>query len=49
MWGRCVRFRKAERFSDGGNEGVLSSVASIRSELYGSLGATGHGHGTPKA
>ncbi|WP_406261852.1 L-serine ammonia-lyase [Streptomyces chartreusis] len=31
------------------NEGVLSSVASIRSELYGSLGATGHGHGTPKA
>ncbi|MGC9544238.1 L-serine ammonia-lyase [Streptomyces sp. UG1] len=31
------------------NEGVLPSVASIRSELYGSLGATGHGHGTPKA
>ncbi|CAM5496304.1 MULTISPECIES: L-serine ammonia-lyase [Streptomyces] len=31
------------------NEGVLSSVASIRAELYGSLGATGHGHGTPKA
>ncbi|MGW7408800.1 L-serine ammonia-lyase [Streptomyces sp. NPDC054833] len=31
------------------NEGVLESVASIRSELYGSLGATGHGHGTPKA
>ncbi|ELS56620.1 L-serine ammonia-lyase [Streptomyces viridochromogenes] len=32
-----------------GNEGVLPAVASIRSELYGSLGATGHGHGTPKA
>ncbi|MFF3465421.1 L-serine ammonia-lyase [Streptomyces sp. NPDC001984] len=31
------------------NEGVLDSVVSIRSELYGSLGATGHGHGTPKA
>ncbi|MEU0057165.1 MULTISPECIES: L-serine ammonia-lyase [unclassified Streptomyces] len=31
------------------NEGLLSSVASVRSELYGSLGATGHGHGTPKA
>ncbi|MEU3985053.1 L-serine ammonia-lyase [Streptomyces sp. NPDC026672] len=31
------------------NEGLLDPVASIRSELYGSLGATGHGHGTPKA
>src|SRR5690242_18840189 len=31
------------------NEELLPSVASIRSELYGSLGATGHGHGTPKA
>jgi L-serine dehydratase len=31
------------------NEGLLGSVASLRSELYGSLGATGHGHGTPKA
>ncbi|GAA4074688.1 L-serine ammonia-lyase [Streptomyces shaanxiensis] len=31
------------------NEDLLSSVASVRSELYGSLGATGHGHGTPKA
>jgi L-serine dehydratase len=30
-------------------EDVLSSVASVRAELYGSLGATGHGHGTPKA
>ncbi|WP_229070335.1 L-serine ammonia-lyase [Actinoplanes sp. DH11] len=24
-------------------------VASVRAELFGSLGATGHGHGTPKA
>src|SRR5689334_9441598 len=31
------------------NEGLLDSVASVRAELYGSLGATGHGHGTPKA
>ncbi|MFS4093452.1 L-serine ammonia-lyase [Streptomyces sp. AF1A] len=31
------------------NEGLLESTASVRTELYGSLGATGHGHGTPKA
>ncbi|MFD8611244.1 L-serine ammonia-lyase [Streptomyces sp. NPDC059631] len=31
------------------SEGVLEPVASLRAELYGSLGATGHGHGTPKA
>ncbi|MER7973641.1 MULTISPECIES: L-serine ammonia-lyase [unclassified Streptomyces] len=31
------------------NEGLLDGVASVRCELYGSLGATGHGHGTPKA
>ncbi|MET7458550.1 L-serine ammonia-lyase [Streptomyces sp. NPDC005574] len=31
------------------NEDLLGSVASARAELYGSLGATGHGHGTPKA
>ncbi|GGQ55794.1 L-serine ammonia-lyase [Kitasatospora griseola] len=30
-------------------EGLLDQVASLRAELYGSLGATGHGHGTPKA
>ncbi|WP_042374319.1 L-serine ammonia-lyase [Streptacidiphilus neutrinimicus] len=30
-------------------EGQLSDVASLRAELFGSLGATGHGHGTPKA
>ncbi|MFF2100790.1 L-serine ammonia-lyase [Streptomyces sp. NPDC058202] len=31
------------------NEELLAPVTSIRTELYGSLGATGHGHGTPKA
>ncbi|MGW8875094.1 L-serine ammonia-lyase [Streptomyces mirabilis] len=31
------------------NEELLDSVVSVRAELYGSLGATGHGHGTPKA
>ncbi|WP_326785404.1 L-serine ammonia-lyase [Streptomyces sp. NBC_00151] len=31
------------------NEDLLAPVTSIRAELYGSLGATGHGHGTPKA
>ncbi|MEV0849827.1 L-serine ammonia-lyase [Streptomyces sp. NPDC049954] len=31
------------------NEGLLAPTASVRAELFGSLGATGHGHGTPKA
>jgi L-serine dehydratase len=31
------------------NEELLAPVTAIRAELYGSLGATGHGHGTPKA
>ncbi|MGH4033652.1 L-serine ammonia-lyase [Actinomycetota bacterium Odt1-20B] len=31
------------------NEDLLQRTATIRAELYGSLGATGHGHGTPKA
>ena len=31
------------------NEGALAQTATVRAELYGSLGATGHGHGTPKA
>jgi L-serine dehydratase len=31
------------------NEGLLDPTVSVRTELYGSLGATGHGHGTPKA
>jgi L-serine dehydratase len=29
-------------------DGLLDRVATIRSELYGSLGATGKGHGTDK-
>ncbi|MDF3289303.1 MULTISPECIES: L-serine ammonia-lyase [Streptomyces] len=31
------------------NEGLLAHTVSVRAELFGSLGATGHGHGTPKA
>ncbi|HET9381093.1 MAG TPA: L-serine ammonia-lyase [Streptomyces sp.] len=31
------------------NEGLLDAVVRVRAELFGSLGATGHGHGTPKA
>ncbi|MER5830642.1 L-serine ammonia-lyase [Streptomyces sp. NPDC002130] len=31
------------------NEELLAPTAKVRAELYGSLGATGHGHGTPKA
>jgi L-serine dehydratase len=31
------------------SEDLLTQVTSVRAELYGSLGATGHGHGTPKA
>ncbi|AJE82163.1 L-serine ammonia-lyase [Streptomyces albus] len=31
------------------NEGLLAHTTAVRAELYGSLGATGHGHGTPKA
>src|SRR5919205_3197817 len=30
-------------------EGVLPRVAAVRCELFGSLGATGHGHGSVKA
>src|SRR5881394_3949657 len=30
-------------------DGLLAQTASVRAELFGSLGATGHGHGTPKA
>ncbi|MFI7067987.1 L-serine ammonia-lyase [Kribbella sp. NPDC050124] len=28
---------------------LLAGVARVRAELFGSLGATGHGHGSPKA
>ncbi len=31
------------------SDGVLASTARVRAELFGSLGATGHGHGSDKA
>src|SRR3954469_11683090 len=31
------------------DEGLAKSVERVRIELFGSLGATGHGHGTVKA
>ncbi|WP_149823696.1 L-serine ammonia-lyase [Streptomyces tailanensis] len=31
------------------DEGLLLSVGRVRAELFGSLGATGHGHGSDKA
>ena len=36
----------AARLSD---QGLLARVAAVRCELFGSLGATGHGHGSVKA
>lgn len=42
--------RAAKRFADGlADAGHLPEVRRIRAELFGSLGATGHGHGSPKA
>ena len=42
--------RAAKRFADGLAEaGLLGEVHRLRVELFGSLGATGHGHGSPKA
>ena len=42
--------RAAKTFVDGLRErGELDAVARIHSQLYGSLGATGHGHGSDKA
>jgi L-serine dehydratase len=42
--------RAAKRFADGLVEsGRLAGVARVRAELFGSLGATGHGHGSDKA
>lgn len=35
--------------SDLRDDGRLSRVAAVRAELFGSLGATGHGHGTVRA
>jgi L-serine dehydratase len=36
----------ARSLQDGG---ILASVTAVRAELFGSLGATGHGHGSVKA
>jgi L-serine dehydratase len=42
--------RAAKTFADRlAGAGVLDAVARVRAELFGSLGATGHGHGSPKA
>jgi L-serine dehydratase len=42
--------RAARTFADRLTEmGLLDRVARVRAELFGSLGATGHGHGSPKA
>ncbi len=42
--------RAARRFAEGlRREGKLEAAAKVRVELYGSLGATGRGHGTDKA
>ncbi|NMR31518.1 L-serine ammonia-lyase [Crystallibacter degradans] len=42
--------RAAKRFTDGlVRDGQLTAVARVRAELFGSLGATGFGHGSDKA
>ena len=42
--------RAAAMFVEGLRDaGVLRDAARIKAEMYGSLGATGRGHGTPKA
>jgi L-serine dehydratase len=42
--------RAAKTFADRLTEaGLVDRVARLRAELFGSLGATGHGHGSPKA
>ena len=42
--------RAARLFTDGlVRDGLLESVRRVRAELFGSLGATGHGHGSDKA
>jgi L-serine dehydratase len=42
--------RAARTFVGGlADDGVLTSVATVRAELFGSLGATGHGHGSGPA
>jgi L-serine dehydratase len=42
--------RAAARFAEGlRRDGLLASTANVKAELYGSLGATGKGHGSDKA
>jgi L-serine dehydratase len=42
--------RAAKMFVDGlAESGRLAAVARVQAELFGSLGATGHGHGSAKA
>lgn len=42
--------RAAARFAEGlRRDDLLASTASVKAELYGSLGATGKGHGSDKA
>ena len=42
--------RAALRFAVGlADDGLLDKVAAVRVELFGSLGATGHGHGSERA
>ena len=42
--------RAADLFADGlKGDGLLSATARVQAELFGSLGATGHGHGSDKA
>ncbi len=42
--------RAAARFAEGlRRDGLLTDTAQVRVELYGSLGATGRGHGSDKA
>ena len=42
--------RAAGQFTDGlQRDGLLNDVQRVQAELFGSLGATGHGHGSDKA
>ncbi|MFK3773329.1 L-serine ammonia-lyase [Pseudomonas sp. NPDC089406] len=42
--------RAAARFAEGlRRDGLLANTTSVKAELYGSLGATGKGHGSDKA
>ena len=42
--------RAARTFAEGlADDGLLGEVTRVRAELFGSLGATGHGHGSDRA